>query len=797
MKLFFTLFACFSFLTAFAESCYNSVYIDSDLNADQTIIDDFFLQLRKVQRIKQISKPSEHAIHFVHQSNINNSIENLGNQEFYIQADSSKIFIVCSGHPDSFQRATYFLLKQFGYYFLWHSENWTIAPEKLNPYLTKGKIIRPKINSLYYFGTGSAHPYTFQKELIARYQRRNFWNAGDYSPVGHAMSGFYKNNKKQIDDLHQQGYIIYNDIDSKHPKDWNFDEPKTLELILNRYRNEIEKNPDITSIDVSPPDGIGKEETLPETIELINHPGEKHWWWIREVALMIQREYPHVRVNVNAYGDGKYHVQPPSFSLPENIMVSIVPDAFQRAYESRQEMYDAWRAVTDQIYYRGYINITQWSEGGLPQLNLKKDMYRMAREIGEMNLLGISMESTYFIVMAPHLFVLSNLWSGYSDKTIDQLYNEWFTVAFPDSHHHMKNMIFRWHEEDFQGETELPFTLRDLNNAYKAATTEEEKARIREYMIYAHYLVLYYQSKNSDSAEKAKQVEDYAKWMNQTGVLQTRAVYDYDYGNIKPYRGGGWDRYFSKEKKSKWYKGIDNNRSENTIQQRVLREFEQDFENYPVEFQHLGFKADEQRMIPANISARKESHNLYRYTFKFRFTPTQTTDLTVSTTAKNEYTVWKNNKIILQDSLNTTDLRVEKDSVYEFHISTNGIIDIEYSQPLAIRYLSPTSHNGHGFRKNSWYLWVPEDADQIVWKGNTVERQTSKPKREFFEYKAGEEWKRLDFQRKIGFDTFSTPTVTDDYDLRGSVIRVHTWRWNWDILNFERIISKHPFVLEE
>ena len=67
-------------------------------------------------------------------------------------------------------------------------------------------------------------------------------------------------------------------------------------------------------------------------------------------------------------------------------------------------------------------------------VSIQKDVKGMAKDVSEMDLVGVKMESTYFIVMAPHLYIMSNIWTGYSQKTIEELYSEWFLVAFPESY---------------------------------------------------------------------------------------------------------------------------------------------------------------------------------------------------------------------------------------------------------------------------------------------------------------------------------------------------------------------------
>lgn len=765
------------------------VYVGPQVDYSEEVLQDFIEQLEKLHTVKLVSNHSEKVdISFSHIKNGLFQRIDLGNQDFYINAKDN-IEIATNGHPHGFQRAVYYLLKKFGYSFLWHGEHWVSEPESLLELGIKDTIIRPKINSTFYGGTGGFNPYNYQGELIREYQRRNFWRIGDYSPASHTLANFYKNNKAQIDAFHKRGVVVYNDIGNKKPKDLNFDEPATLQILIEHFRELLKSNPQQTLISVSPPDGIGSKETLPKSIPQITNVGEKHWWWIKQVAEIIAKEFPDVLVMVNAYGNGLYHAKKPSFDLPKNLVVQIVPDAFQDAYDTRQEMYEDWKTVSDKIFYRGYINITQWSKGGLPDVDLEKDIYGMATEISKLDLVGVSMESTYFIIMAPHFYVLSNLWTGYSDNTIDELYDEWFESAFPVTHQHIENIFIRWGNDGFHGETDIAFMLEELNKALQSVDQNSaEMERIMDLMIYSHYLVLYYQAKKTKSVHSARTLEDYAKYMNQRGALQTKAVYYYDYGKVKPYGYGGYEKHAVG--KSDPLKGINNNRSDKEIRKKVLQDFTNDLDQYKVKYSSLNKSIDIKQFEPAELKL-SQYHKLYRGTFDYQFYPEDNTTVIIETSEENAIQVFKNGKEYISENGSRIEFDAKTNNLYKVEMTSNGFLSIKSNIPLAIEYLSKSAHNGYGFDKNSWYMWVPEDAEEIVWKGKSVLNKRTGKGNEFFKIQNDQgEWVRLDFTKKIGIDTYLTPTKTKDYNIRGKCIQIHNWVSKWEIINFEPIITK-------
>ena len=776
-----------------------SIYVSPDLEVKEGIKNDFYELLASVATIKKVSQPTKVGINILHQDDVE-EVGSLGNQDFYFDMNESMALLVSSGHRDSAHRAMYYLLQQLGFEFLWYSDAWTIKPEAIAFSEKKARYVTPEINSIYYGGTGGLNPYNEQQNMARRYQLRNFWRTGDYSPVGHSLSTFYKSKKAEIQALHDRGIIIFHDIDKKR-KNLNLDEPKTFDLLESFFLEEIKAKPHLNQFSLAPFDGIGTGGTLPKTIPQITNAGEKQWWWISEVGRRIQQKHPDILLKVNAYGDGKFNAAVPPFSLPSNIMVQLVPDAFQDAYSTRTEMYNAWKQKGEQdgfdlFFYRGYLNITQWSKGGLPQLNQKRHVNQFVDDIKTMDLAGLSLESTHFVIMAPHFYVLSNTLTGYSNKTVDELYNEFYQLAFPKSRNHIEPLFTQWFSGNFNGEYELPEAYKRLHSAYyESDAADDEKARILELIIYLEYLHKYYKAKTAKTIESAVALESFALEVSDYGALQTKAIVFYDYGNVKPY---GYRKSPLFKDKTKMQALRNKTLSHKEIENLFLA----GKEVYSKTVAPVNFEFDVEKTRPVKQMSTYKM-KLYRRGMNFILHTTQAETLKFTIESPKPsfellITDSKNNEMVRQFSFADVN---DKDLI-EVPIESHKTYDISFKHALFVSFSTASSviHQKisprPGTKWNRYYLYVPKGADEIIYQGKLNDNIK-------FSYLNDSGNYITVTPKEIYHQTYSIPTQkfnndgTVKYNARGTVWKINHINEKWDILNFKKVTSPFPFEYRE
>lgn len=724
---------------------------------------------------------------------------------FYIESDQNKLRIYGTDNDLSYINGIYYYLDRLGFRFLNYSDRWIYRPRKVEHPSIRGKIIRRKVENLGYFGTGGLGLDKEMATTVKRYQLRNGWTS-KVGGVPHMFEYFYKQNKAYID----RNPTILTDYEGRK-KDPNLDNPLTMPLVKKWIRDKIIKDPQKYQyhISVSPADGLSsKTIKLPSSMPFIQTINEKNIWIANEVAEYLGQELSEWDgyVTYNVYGNGEGSVTPPDFKLHPKVWLQFFPYAFQRDYKTDQELFIDWNRIhfKQKKSISDYWNITQWSEG-LPQ----SDLYSLVKTRLPLwlnqNFDGIKMESTYFsAVTAPHFYVTSQYLKGYNQKSIDDLYAEFYQLSFGNGAKDIEIMYKRW-SANFTGECELPYALKNLNNAYSKAQKVEERNRIVELMAYVHWMRLHYETKKNPTELNALKLERYAKKIRSLAVVQSYTVWRYNYGNIKPYKFGEspdeWDEYLSDETFS-------------ILKPYILSNFRKDVKDYPVTYSFSMFRKSDNRVTLKKSLVDQDHREVLDATYlssktTYSFTPERSEVYIFQWVAKNlrdKVVVnqgQKGERIFYASSIgkNRTEVNVNSSKTYTISFIPDKKSNIQYILPDKTTFFYEEGRFASSNARNTWYFYVPKDVKEILIKPFVKDGYTvTKGKMSALFMPVGNNFQLVEPKRVNGKyeqlyeGVYKIPVPSDK---AGRVWKLKMRVDKWKILNFEPILSKTKFSFVE
>lgn len=803
-------------------------------------IDDFvhLISLKSTNKVHQSLARSVkmNGIQFFHVSDYKLKLEEYQKivsdaTSFYIECDEGKLIIV-SNHKNGFINAISYILHKFGYRFFGYSENWEYIPSKISFTNNYKGVLSPTMKGMHYAGTGgfgekcNGKPITLKNRALL-YNKRNGW-VETTAQVNHSFQHFYKENKEYID-ANPQIMSDYYESDgttkqSGHIRDLNIDHQLTMPLVKKWFKDKLIKDLSVKHLSVSPADGLSTSYcSMPETKPWINNQLEKYIWIANEVGKYLRTEVPEWNglISYTAYGNGTGVSTPPTFQgkyhLENFFLIQLIPYAFQHDYtgpDKDVKMITDWKSRYPEFLYTiyDYWDITQWSHG-LPNNNLYNYVKRKA-PLWKDNLYSFSIESTYFHpVVAPHLWVFKEYMQGYSDKTIDELYDEYYNKAFGTGAEFIEEMYKKW-SSSYNGESEIAFSVDLINKAYNSVVMANEtqaQKRIIELMAYIHFQGKYYDVKNAENNKqhhlKSLEYERYAKKIQKLAILQTWTVWAYNYGKIKK-----WGYRKSPENYCHGYGKV----GFEGLKKEIVSQFKKDLSNYPITYSKVPFKGSTKKM-KALQSSKKENYPIStgggnyeivsdregKVVIKFIPQPLDTADYSFRFSDKDnifdKIYLPKNNKGYTQPLTYT--FKAKENTVY--HLSLNGnFYDFKFPHSLSWRFVS--SQRKSGTKQNTWFIYIPKKANEIVW--TCKEKWIEKKKMKWFYYDEQSRLNEIPYSlyEKIAHNTFKIPSKVEGlYDLRGETTKIQHIVWKvegntpWDILNFEKVISYKPFNYEE
>lgn len=409
-----------------------------------------------------------------------------GKEPFLIRADGSRRLWLAANDEMGVVHGIYWYLQQLGCRWFLPNDDFTCIPQRQNIVLTIDSVIRPAFTQRTYFGSGGfghpspADPTGQVPARWSRWDRRNLFGA-EYRLGGHTWEAFIARHQQAFDQ-HPDYYALRNG--KRGGAKICVSNPDVMKLYIDDCLTAAAGN--APAISIEPSDGTGYCECpdcaklgKPEEVNQVYH-------YANAVAKAVGARYPHTILNMYAYGN---HSAPPDFALEPNLLIQVIPYAFNYSGLSPEGLIDAWSKKVKHLTLYDYWSITDWGQN-LPDDNLlcepgaKKMQYWRAHGIE-----GVGLESTYSAGAAGlALYIYSRImWDPRTERKA--LLDEFFTRCFGPAAPPMRRMLERWAHGYHPDRIEFGKTYADLAEARRLAARDPAiLKRVADYAIYAQYL---------------------------------------------------------------------------------------------------------------------------------------------------------------------------------------------------------------------------------------------------------------------------------------------------------------------
>jgi hypothetical protein len=427
-----------------------------------------------------------------------------GIEDFIIVGTAEKLLIIAS-HPTGLSRGIYSYLDQLGCKWYFPGDVWTHIPVLKNIEIRQKKYVTPSFALRDFFGTGGLFPVpSITEDDIVKanwedWKRRNRMG-GSVRLGGHYWETFNLRYKKEL--LDHPEYLA--EIKGKRVE-WHVSSKfcisnKALQELfvgdrVKAMREELKKSgysAEKIIIGVDPSDGGGHCEC--GNCKKMGSVSDRVFFLANLVAKKFAAESSRAYVNLYAYNE---HAAPPALSLEPNVIVQIIPYAFQNV-GTPQQMITLWKKKSRNLYLYDYYGIPDWHYE-VP-LTGRWSVYELEKKLKywkQNEVKGVLFESSNGIgTTGLGLYLVSRLgWNSNEDigKTIAGFYRHMFGKGDSWVKKYYDKISF-----DFKEIADVPYLYNALEQAETGATGDQQvRARVNLLRAYIHYAALYYQYKNS------------------------------------------------------------------------------------------------------------------------------------------------------------------------------------------------------------------------------------------------------------------------------------------------------------
>ncbi len=442
-----------------------------------------------------------------YQVDLDYQIDEMLKDSVRVQTISNNVVRVTTGSGTRSDVGLYTFLDILGYRFYGPEDHWTFIPALAFPLPKFDTIVVcrfPYQRLAPSFGVRNARIRSLDTTEILwnRWQKRLRFSNTLNIPSGHYGSNFNKKYKSKI-----VANPEWRGEWKGSRQDWSanlklcYSHPEVIRLYIEdakrRLTNLMEKNPPPYVISMEPPDG-GNHCACEKCQESGSVSDRVYGLAVQVVeALSVMSE----QVYVSLYGYNE-HASPPSFMLPENIIVGIAPFAFQ-SVGSPEVMMSQWEKSGARLFLRDYLAIPVWV---MDQCSYQPDSKTLRRidHLKEAQYLGFHIETTvssmatgldFYLIsqaswsqadaMQEFRLFLDNMFPGFQND-LALIYQNLQGIdlsSLPDAHNRIKNLLISTRED---GEDGLAQRLDDL----------------RFYIEYLYLYKIYQQNNTAEDLEK-------------------------------------------------------------------------------------------------------------------------------------------------------------------------------------------------------------------------------------------------------------------------------------------------------
>lgn len=406
-----------------------------------------------------------------------------------IQTSSHDTVYLIIGNPKNRSVALYSYLDHLGFRFYGPEDHWTHIPHLNNlPYIDTTVCSFFKVRRLlpsYSLSGRNIKTLQTSKELFSRWNDRLRMGSLIAIPAGHYGNSFNLKYKDEIIAHPEWRGVNKNGA----TRDWNpnlklcYSHPEVIDLFkrdaLLRLESLKKNSKPPYFINMEPPDADGAC-----MCENCGSASEQVYSLVNDVAKYLYSIDTNAIVTLYGYNE---HAQPPSFPIQKNVIVGIVPYAFQ-GVGSPEVMMEEWENSGARLYLRDYLAIPVWNFDK-PTFNPLNNSLSKIERLKANEYLGYTFETTSsFMAVGLQFYLLSS--------------TSWTNIDFDAEYRRFLENMFYGYVEDISIIFEnLPFlnnktyggalhTIRGIKEKAYRNSDFEIIDRVSDLEFYIEYLYL-------------------------------------------------------------------------------------------------------------------------------------------------------------------------------------------------------------------------------------------------------------------------------------------------------------------
>lgn len=457
-------------------------------------------------------------------------LQGKGTEASVLEGNSHKLTITAA-QIKGLSCGVYTYLSRLGFRWYLPGSEWEYVPALKNITVNVTVIQQPSFRLRGFFGTGGLHAFKTldpRGELPAKWAdwRRRNRIGGDIDPGGHYWESFDLKHKAVL--LQHPEYLAMiggkripwsagaklcisnKDLVALFVKD-RVDYLHEM-LRSNRYAPDEQ-----LLITVDPSDGGGHCTCGP--CMRMGSVSDRVFYLANETAKAAAAVSPRAYVNLYAYNE---HASPPRQALEKNVIVQIIPYAFQKV-GTPEQMIALWQAKSKNLLIYDYYGVTDWHVD-LPLTDNWSPAVFAARlkYLYKKNIRGASIESSYSASAGRGLYYLARL--GWNiDESADNIGEEFTRQMFGSAAPAMKK-FFRQLDQGFSISSGIPSLLSLLDQASSMSSAAAVQSRIRLWKAYVHYLVLHSEYAAGSTDENWGRLMRYTWQMYTTAMIHSSRI---------------------------------------------------------------------------------------------------------------------------------------------------------------------------------------------------------------------------------------------------------------------------------
>lgn len=438
----------------------------------------------------------------------------LDHEGISIISNNTDLLIEASSEDDLIY-GLYSYLYYLGFRFYLPGDLWTYSPKIYNLQVPPISNMSSNFDSRQFFGTGGLPKGNENEQFRNDWRRwRNRNRFGGIAIAGHSWQNFVKANKKLLL-AHPEYLAEINGRRVKYGQNAKFclSNEKLREeykkYVRNQLNEAIEKNPQSNQYIISVEPSDGKGHCTCSSCLAMGTVSDRVFGLANEIASDLKTISNKAYVSLYAYND---HAEPIGFALEENVIVQIIPYAYQD-FDTDENIIEQWTTKSSHSYIYDYWGIPDWSynlplaeEYSLHNLNNRIDYWNNRLE-------GYNIETSYNKFVTGFLLYLASQKSWSSNYDDRQLLSEFTKNLFPSCSKEIETFLSDLLNDYDCTSFDIAKSTSLLSEALEKKLTEHEKARITEFSNYLFYIYLF---KKTEISNSPVDYNNLVKWIDYT-----------------------------------------------------------------------------------------------------------------------------------------------------------------------------------------------------------------------------------------------------------------------------------------